>query len=95
MAGITRIGPLSRATNWLSNAVDAAEEATRAGKNYMEHKKAYNKLPAPMKTPKRTEEILQMKDRVRQERGQYFGALLQGRQYDKSGKQIKAKNKKK
>lgn len=94
MAGSTRIGPLARVTNYISNVVGAAAEATEAGETYMRNKFAYNKLPAPMKTPKRTKALEEMKDQVRQERGQYFGALLQNRQYDSTGRQIKAKKKK-
>ncbi len=95
MAGITRIGPLASVKRWLSNTVDEGYQATRAGKNYQETKSAYDKLPAPMKTPAKTKEVQRAKERVKTERGQFVGALLQNRQYDMSGKQIKAKKKKK
>ena len=94
MAGKTRIGNLSGLKRYFENVVDQAGEATSAGESYVKAKFVYDKLPAPMKTPKRTKQLEQMKDQVRQERGQYFGALLQNRQYDGSGKLIKAKKKK-
>jgi hypothetical protein len=94
MAGSTRIGSLAGLKSWFSNSIDEAEQATTAGRNYLESKYIYNKLPAPMKTPQKTKALKEMKERVREERGQYFGALLQGRQYDGSGKQIKSKQKK-
>lgn len=79
---------------YFSRVVDAAGEATEAGEAYVKSKYVYDKLPAPMKTPQRTKRLQQMKDQVRQERGQYFGALLQGRQYDSEGKLIKKAKKK-
>jgi hypothetical protein len=93
MAGSTRIGPLAKLENYFNNVIDQAGEATGAGEAYIKAKYVYDRLPAPMKTPQRTETLEQMKERVREERGQYFGALLQNRQYDKSGKQIKGKKK--
>jgi len=78
---------------YFSRLIDAAGEATGAGEAYLKAKYVYNKLPAPMKTQNRTKTLKQMGERVREERGQYFGALLQGRQYDRQGNIIKAKNK--
>lgn len=78
---------------YFSRMIDAAGEATGAGETYVKAKYVYDKLPAPMKTQSRTKTLKQMKERVREERGQYFGALLQGRQYDAQGKLIKATKK--
>jgi hypothetical protein len=91
MAGSTRIGNLARVKNYINNVIDQAGEATSAGESYVKAKFVYDRLPAPMKTPNKTKQLEQMKDRVRQERGQYFGALLQNRQYDSADKQIKKK----
>ena len=95
MAGKTRIGNLSGLKRYINNVVDQAGEATNTGRNYLEAKYAFNKLHAPAKTQEKFKELERMKDAVREERGQYFGALLQNRQYDESGKLIKAKKKKK
>jgi hypothetical protein len=78
---------------YVSRLVDAAAEATGAGEDYVKAKFVYDRAPLPVKTPNRTKALKQMKERVREERGQFFGALLQGRQYDSQGKLIKAKNK--
>jgi hypothetical protein len=94
MAGRTRIGPLASAKRWLNNVVNEAGEATNAGEAYVKAKYVFDRLPAPAKTQDKFKTLAEMKERVRQERGQYFGALLQNRQYDGSGKQIKAKKKK-
>jgi hypothetical protein len=80
--------------SYFSRIIDAAGEATGAGEAYVKAKYVYDKLPAPMKTQNRTKTLKQMKERVREERGQYFGALLQGRQYDSQGKLIKKAKKK-
>lgn len=94
MAGSTRIGNLSGLRRYFENVVDQGGEATGAGEAYLKAKFVYDRLPAPMKTQGRTKQLQQMKERVREERGQYFGALLQNRQYDGSGELIKAKKKK-
>ena len=93
MAGSTRIGPLAKVKGYFNNVIDQAGEATNAGEAYVKAKYVYDRLPAPMKTPQRTKVLNQMKEEVREERGQYFGALLQNRQYDSSGKLIKGKKK--
>ena len=93
MAGSTRIGPLAKVKDYFNNVIDQAGEATNTGEAYVKAKYVYDRLPAPMKTPQRTKTLNQMKERVREERGQYFGALLQNRQYDSSGKLIKGKKK--
>lgn len=81
--------------NYFERLIDAAGEAVEAGERYVKAKYVYDKLPAPMKTPQRTKDLEQMKDEVRQERGQYFGALVKGAEYDSEGKQIKKKSNKK
>ena len=81
--------------NYFSRLIDAAGEAMEAGERYVTNDAAYRNAPLPMKTPEWRERVERDEEARRQERGQYFGALLQGRQYDSQGNQIKKKSDKK
>ena len=81
--------------NYVSRLVDAAAEVMEAGERYVHNDFAYRNAPMPLKTQNWKKSVENDKKTRDAERGQFFGALLQGREYDSQGKQIKKSNKKK
>jgi hypothetical protein len=79
MAGQTRIGPLARVGAYLGNV----------GKEGSEALKAWNKsFDASAGIGAGAEEkAARTSKKAKAEQGQFFGALLQGRRYNKKGQQ--------
>jgi len=75
MSGKTRIGPLARFSAYVSNAQKELTETMWASQDYR-NVKGDNTIDEKKK-----------KNKFQQERGQWVGAVLQGRRYNQSGKQ--------
>lgn len=75
MAGSTRIGPLARVGAYVSNAQKELGEMLWASQDYRNVK------------GDRTADEAKKKKKFQQERGQWVGAVLQGRRYNNRGQQ--------
>ena len=79
MAGKTRIGPLARLDSYLSNL---GKEASEFGRAYMAADEAQNAVG-----PEAAKKSAAANRRQKAEMGQFLGALIQGRRYNKKGQQ--------
>ena len=79
MAGRTRIGPLAKISGYVSNIVKELNETSDAGAQVSNYH--YNR--DDKNSPKYKEKVKKLKA----ERGQLAGAILQGRRYNQSGQQ--------
>ena len=75
MAGKTRIGPLAKLSDYVSNAQKELGEMMWASQDYRNVK------------GDNTADEKKKKKKFQQERGQWVGAVLQGRRYNQSGQQ--------
>jgi hypothetical protein len=79
MAGQTRIGPLARVGAYLGNV---KKEAGEFGRAWMAADDAQNEVG-----PGAAKASLRANRKAKAEQGQFFGAVLQGRRYNKKGQQ--------
>ena len=79
MAGKTRIGPLSRVGSYLGNV---AKEAGEFGRAWSAADEAQNQVG-----PGANKASLRANKKAKAEQGQFLGAVLQGRRYNKKGQQ--------